>query len=89
MTRRDSHAIRLTEFRSGPEGLAAFLAGQCDATKAKYAAELEHATGEWQKPLDLWYADSLEFFWMLERKVTQLFSGPHPCGSRIEYRRAS
>ena len=68
--------------------LEAFLAGNCEATKAKYAAELEHANGEWQKPLDLWYADSLEFFGLLERKVETLYEGPHVRGSRQWFRKA-
>lgn len=69
--------------------LNAFLADKCEATKAMYAAELEHANGEWQKPLNLWYADSLEFFGALERRVTTLYTGPHVSGSRIEFRRAA
>ena len=67
--------------------LKTFLADRCDATKAKYAAEMEHANGEWQKPLDLWYADSLEFFGLLERKVTTLYRGAHVRGSRTEFRK--
>ena len=65
--------------------LEAFLADKCDATKAKYAAELEHSSQAWKKPLDLWYADSLEFFGMLERLVKPLPRG----GSRIWFRRST
>ena len=79
----------LDDFSSGAAGLDRFLADQCDATKAKYAAELEHANGEWQKPLDLRYAESLEFFGLLERRVTTLYRGKRIRGGRIEYRRAA
>ena len=65
-----------------------FLRDQEDATKAKYAAEMGHANGEWQKPLEMRYADSLEFFGRLERRVTTLYSGVHVRGSRTEFRRA-
>lgn len=65
-----------------------YMIGQCDATKAKYAAELEHANSEWQKPLDLWYADTLvDYFRLLERNIETLLHGPHPAGCRITYRR--
>lgn len=77
----------MTNSRCTDACLNDFLAGQCEATKAKYAAELEHANGEWQKPIDLWYADSLEFFGLLERKVTTLYRGHHVRGSRTEFRK--
>jgi hypothetical protein len=65
--------------------LEAFLAGNCEATKAKYAAELEHAGSAWRRPLDLWYAESLVHFGLLERLVKHL---PRPRrGSRIWFRR--
>lgn len=69
------------------KSLVLFLADQDDATKERYAKELANANGEWQKPLDLWYADSLEFFGLLERKVTTLYRGPHVRGSRTEFRK--
>lgn len=70
--------------------LEAFLADNCSATRAKYAAELEHANGEWQKPLDLWYAETLvDYFGLLERNVETLYdeSGKHVRGSRITFRK--
>lgn len=70
------------------QALDKFLSNQDDATKAKYASELAHANGEWQKPLDLRYADSLEFFGLLKRKVTTLYRGPHVRGSRTEFMKA-
>lgn len=66
--------------------LVNFLADQDDATKAKYAAELENAAA-WSKPLDMWYADSLVYFGLLERNVETLYRGAHVRGSRTTYRR--
>lgn len=73
--------------RSTP--LDAFLADKCDATKLKYAAELEHASPAWRKPLDLRYADSLVFFGLLERLVKQLTRRGRAVGSRIWFRRVN
>ena len=52
-----------------PRDLSAFLADKCEATKAKYAAELENAAEEWKPALDFRYAESLVFFGLLERNV--------------------
>ena len=68
--------------------LESFLSDQCDATKAKYAAELEHASAAWRKPLDRWYADSLVFFGRLERLVKPLTRHGRIVGSRTWFRRA-
>lgn len=75
---------------SDTPSLEAFLAGNCEATKAKYAAELEHASAAWRKPLDLRYAESLEFFGLLERLVKPVYRGERRvlCGSRIWFRKA-
>lgn len=85
--------IRVTDSQkdspNGPKSLAIFLADHDDGTKERYAKELSHANGEWQKPLDLRYAESLVYFGLLERRVTTLYRGPHVRGSRTEYRRAA
>lgn len=66
-----------------------FLRDQCEATKAKYAAELENASHAWRKPLDLWYADSLEFFGLLERLVKPLVRNGRVRGSRVWFRKTA
>lgn len=69
--------------------LTSFLADKCDATKAKYAAELENAGDEWKPALDMWYADTLaDYFGLLERRVETLYSGKHVRGSRAWFRKA-
>jgi hypothetical protein len=68
--------------------LDAFLADKCEATKAKYAAEFGHAGMPWRKPLDLWYAESLVFFGLLERLVKPLTRSGRIVGSRIWFRKA-
>lgn len=55
--------------------LEAFLADNCDATKAKYAAELEHASHAWRKPLEWRYAESLVYFGLLERMTRPIRRG--------------
>lgn len=71
-------------------GLRDFLRDQCEATKAKYAAELANADAEeWKPALDMWYADSLvDYFGLLERRIEQLYSGPHMAGCRVWFRKA-
>lgn len=66
-----------------------FLADKDEVTKEKYAKELANAGAEWVKPLDLWYADSLEFFGLLERRVETLYAGAHVRGSRTWFRKAA
>ena len=69
--------------------LSSFLADQCEATKAKYAAEQQHASGEWQKPLDFRYAESLVYFGELERDTEMLYSeSGRLTGSRTRFRKA-
>jgi len=70
---------------NGRIALDAFLADKCDATKAKYAAELENAR-EWSKPLDYWYAESLVYFGLLKLRVIEHLQGKIICGSHAEYR---
>lgn len=79
----------MTGSRDTPS-LSSFLASQCDATKAKYAAELEHANGEWQKPIDFRYAESLVYFGELERDTEMLYSDSgRLLGSRTRFRKAA
>jgi hypothetical protein len=60
-----------------------FLRDQCEATKAKYAAELANAcAAEWRSPLDYWCAESLVHFGLLVRRVERIYSGRHVQGSR-------
>ena len=63
--------------------LEAFLADKCEATKAKYAAELEHASHAWRKPLEWRYAESLVYFGLLERMTR-----PVRRGSRSWFRKS-
>ena len=63
-----------------------FLADQCEATRAKYAAELANAE-DWAMPLDYWYAESLVYFGLMERHVETLMRGQHVAGSRTRFRK--
>lgn len=76
------------ERRTPRERLDAFLADNCETTKAKYAAELANAeSGEWVKPLDFCYAESLVFFGLLERRIETLYAGRHVRGSRAWFKK--
>jgi hypothetical protein len=69
--------------------LEAFLADKCEATKEKYAAEMENASDEWRSPLDHWYAESLVHFGLLERRVETLYAdGVRVRGSRAWFKKA-
>ena len=69
--------------------LADFLASNCEATKAKYAAELANASGEWGKPLDFRYAESLVYFGEMERDTEMLYAeNGRLLGSRVRFRKA-
>ena len=69
--------------------LEAFLEGNCEATKAKYAAELANASDEWGKPLDFRYAESLVYFGELERDTEMLYAETgRLLGSRVRFRKA-
>jgi hypothetical protein len=66
-----------------------FLAGNCEATKAKYAAELDNAGGEWGKALDFRYAESLVYFGMLERHTETLYTeSGRVLGSKVTFRKS-
>src|SRR5690348_10275386 len=68
--------------------LHAFLADQCEATKAKYAAEMENANVEWKPALDFRYAESLVHFGLLERNVETLCTpGGRVRGSLCRFRK--
>jgi len=69
--------------------LEAFLAGNCDATKAKYAAELANATAAWRKPLDLRYAESLVHFGKLERLYKLITRNGKVRGSKVWFRKSA
>lgn len=78
MTRRDTPH----------ESLSVFLADKCDATRARYDAELANAGSGWTKPLDFWYAESLVFFGLLERSVETITSeSGRVLGSRCRFRK--
>lgn len=66
-----------------------FLTTADEATKAKYAAELENASEAWRKPLDFRYAESLVHFGLLERLVKPLVRAGRVRGSRAWFRKAA
>ena len=68
-------------------GYEAFMATADEATKAKYAAELAHHGDEWKKALDYDYADWLSMWGLLDRRIEPLYSGKHPRGCRIWFRK--
>jgi hypothetical protein len=68
--------------------LEAFLADKCEATKAKYAAEMENSSAAWSKPVDPWYAESLVYFGLLERLVKPVTRNGRLAGSRMWFRKA-
>ena len=79
----------LTHKGMAMDRLTEFLNTASDATKAKYAAELDNAGAEFAAPLDNWYAESLVYFGLLERHVEVLYtpSGKHIRGSRTQFRK--
>jgi len=67
--------------------LEAFLAGNCEATRAKYSDELANASPAWRKALDERYAESLVHFGMLERMVRHITRNGKVRGSRVWFRK--
>lgn len=73
---------------SRSQRLADFLSDKCEATKAKYAAELANAE-VWAQPLDHWYAESLVHFGLMERRMEMLYTdGGRVRGSRSWFKKA-
>ena len=68
--------------------LQSFLADQDDATKEKYAQELDLLGNEWGRAAEYRYAESLVYFGLAERKVEPIFQGEHIRGSRAWFRKA-
>lgn len=69
-----------------------FLKAADEATKAKYAAEMSNADGdEFKAPIDMWYAETLVHWGLLERHVEVIYtqSGAHVRGSRTKFRKAA